>query len=87
MAQATHTPAVTRTEVVEVKPESVTLDLSKEEAVTLTTLLAAVGGHNRTSLRKHTDAIYEALTMAGIKWSQAQYETLGSRPYFKESSL
>lgn len=87
MAQATHTPAVTRTEVVEVKPACITLELSNDEAVTLATLLVAVSGHNRSSLRKNTDAIFKALSTAGVRWSQAQYETMSSRPYFKESSL
>ena len=87
MAQATHNPAVTETKVVEVTPETITLGLSKEEAVTLATLLASVAGCGRNSLRKRTDAIHTALIKAGVRWSQTEYDTMAKTPYFKECSL
>jgi hypothetical protein len=87
MAQATHNPAVTRTEVVEITPGTVTLTLSMEEAVTLATLLASVAGCSRKSLRKRTDEIGHALGKAGVRWSPVEYDTMVKTPYFKECSL
>lgn len=87
MAQATHNPAVTRTEVVEVKPATVTLHLSMEEAITIATLVAAVYGSCSSSPRKHTDAVYIALRKAGIQYTSASYESLVEKPRFKDNSL
>lgn len=66
MAQATHTPAVTRTKVVEIKPAVVTLHLSMEEASALLAVCRCVGGSPSETRRRHLDSINLALDNAGV---------------------
>ena len=47
---------------------TVTLTLSVDEAVTLHTVLANIGGDREAGPRKHTDAVYKALNSAGINY-------------------
>lgn len=49
-----------------VKP-TITMELTIEEAQALTDVLASVGGNPLASRRRHTDAVYEALTDAGFR--------------------
>ena len=84
MAHATHTPAITRTEVVEIQPEGITLKLSREEAKALVAVCKRIGGSAADTRRKHFDNIHQAL------WSAAQivdnggdFEEEHCRIYFK----
>ena len=87
MAQATHTPAVTRTEVVEIKPESVTLVLSMEEAKALVAVCKRIGGSPTVSRRKHFDSIADALRNAKVSESSNDFDQKLRAIYFTESSL
>jgi len=50
-----------------------TLTLSAEEAQTLADLLAKIGGSHQRSRRKHTAAISQALSAAGIRFDTSPY--------------
>lgn len=54
-------------EVEEDGPETFTLTISREEAVTLRVILANVGGNPLLSRRKFSDAVDAALASAGIR--------------------
>ena len=60
MAQATHNPAVTRTEIGEVTPETITLVLSMEEAKALRAVAVRIGGSAIDTRRVHFDKISTA---------------------------
>lgn len=49
-----------------VTTETVTLTLSKEEAEALATLTGSIIGDSENGPRKHTDAVYYALSRQGI---------------------
>lgn len=67
MAEVQHsTRTVTRT--VEVEEPVVELTLTEEEAQVMADTMAAVGGCPRSSYRKHTQALVDALRDAGIRW-------------------
>jgi len=78
MATATHNKAVTETKVVEVKPETFTLELSPREAQVLNCLLA----HTQDVDPKfpEPDSIYRALRGAGAPdyWDQIHLVITGS---------
>lgn len=64
--------------------ESVTLTLSEDEAIALFRLCAAVGGHPKTTHRKHIQSIHDALLKAQIPYdSNITFEIVGNSLYFK----
>jgi hypothetical protein len=63
---------------------SVSLELTLEEAETLATVLAHVGGLSVTSRRKHADSAAAALKGAGIK-ANASDITASSHVQFLDS--
>lgn len=66
MAKASLQPAVTETKTVEVKPATVTLELTLAEAETLRYLTGSITGSSSKSRRSHTNAVYYALRAAGV---------------------
>jgi hypothetical protein len=64
MAQATHNPAVTRTEIVEA---TITLVLSPVEASALMAVCERIGGDPYGTPRKHFDNILKELRSVGVK--------------------
>lgn len=60
MAEANKTTKVMREDVV-------TLKLSKDEAEALTAVLAKIGGDRHETPRRHTEAVSQALTKAGVR--------------------
>lgn len=87
MAQAKHTPAVTRTEVVEVIPATITLHLSIEEAQALLAVCKRIGGSSAFTRRKHFDSIQSALCSVGISESSSDFDPKLRAIYFTEPSL
>lgn len=84
MAQATHTPAVTRNEIVEVTPEGVTLFLSMEEASALVAVCRRVSGSPVRSRRKYLSEIFVALLKAKVQHIEGDIEP-ASDVCFKDS--
>jgi hypothetical protein len=82
MAQATHNPAVTRTEIVEVAPETITLTLSMEEASALKAVCQRVGGDPYATPRKHFDSILDELRSVGVKEEAYQVDDKHRSIYF-----
>lgn len=66
MAKATKIPAITRTEVVEVAPAIVQLELSINEAKFIAAILAKIAGNPDHSLRRYQPSISDALERVGI---------------------
>lgn len=50
---------------------TITLTLSVDEAVTLSLALASVAGSRENSPRKHTQAVAEALSKAGVDYARS----------------
>jgi hypothetical protein len=50
---------------------TVTLTLNANEAVTLALVLANIGGPRENSPRAHTQAVYEALSRAGVDYGRS----------------
>jgi hypothetical protein len=64
-----HAEKITET----VKVELVALALLPEEAATVLAITAHIGGDNKTSPRKHMDAIRNALLSAGVRSGKEGY--------------
>jgi hypothetical protein len=82
MAQATHNPAITRTEIVEVTPETVTLTLSMEEASALMAVCKRIGGTSTTP-RRHFDNILDELCSVVVKEEKYLFDDKFHSIYFK----
>ena len=82
MAQATHNPAVTRTEIVEVTPETITLTLSMEEAKALLAVSQRIGGSAVNTRRVHLDKINNALWDVGVRDEGQDIDDKHGRIYF-----
>jgi hypothetical protein len=83
MAQATHNPAVTRTEVVEVKPETITLVLSMEEAAALMAVCKRIGGDTYATPRKHFDRMLSSLRNIAVKEEEYTFDDKYRSIHFK----
>ncbi|MFD7605171.1 hypothetical protein ACFWAN_32650 [Streptomyces mirabilis] len=77
MAKAERT-TVEKTVTEKKKVPGITLTLSQEEADVLMALVGNVTGDSYASPRKHTDAVYTALSRAGV--------TTYGKPYIKQMS-
>jgi hypothetical protein len=83
MAQATHNPAITRTEIFEVTPETITLVLSMEEATALMAVCQRIGGDRYATPRKHFESISRELRSVGVKTKEYLFEDKYRSIYFK----
>ena len=83
MAQATHNQAVTKTKVVEVTPETITLVLSMEEASALMAVCKRIGGDPFASPRKYFDSILSSLYNVGVKGKAYTLDDKYHSIYFK----
>lgn len=67
MAKAKINPAKTRTEVIEIEPETVTLTLSKDEALVVRALTAHTADGVDEPFGMAVRGIYEALRSVGVE--------------------
>lgn len=61
-------------ELVTTAPDGVTLQLTQDEAQTLTEILASIGGDPRTTARRHAQAISSAMQSAGYHWTRRPFD-------------
>ena len=55
------------------------LTLNSQEAETLQTILGNIGGDPKTSPRKYSDAIWDALKAAGVEYSEGIQNRLSTK--------
>ena len=86
MAQAERTTKTVQ-HVITTEEPVIILELTPEEAAGLKCMMQRIGGNPDNSIRKHSDAINDALVGAGITWQKTSCHDNADSIYFKEDTL